>query len=240
MRLFGLIGFPLEHSFSKLYFDEKFKSLNRENKFELFPIKSIDNFIDLLKQNPLLKGLAVTIPYKVSVINFLDELDTSAIETGAVNCIKISGNTKGYNTDITGFERSLFSLPILHKKFLVLGDGGASKAVIYILKKNNFKFLQVARNFNPHGILYSEVNESIIKDYPVIINCTSLGMFPNINTKPEIPYQLLSPENLLFDLVYNPAKTAFMREGELRGAIVKNGLEMLQIQAEENWRIWNE
>ncbi len=240
MKLFGLIGFPLEHSFSKLFFEEKFKKLNEELKFELFPIKSIELFPDLLKRKPELKGLAVTIPYKIDVIKYLDELDISAKETGAVNCIKISEKITGYNTDILGFEKSFLSLPITKKSCLVLGDGGASKAVVSVLKKNKFKFLQVCRKSISGVISYNQINEKIILDYPVIINCTSLGMFPNVQSKPELPYQFLSPGNLLFDLVYNPGKTSFMLEGEIRGAKVKNGLEMLHIQAEENWRIWNE
>ncbi|MEO5968178.1 MAG: shikimate dehydrogenase [Ferruginibacter sp.] len=240
MKLFGLIGSKLQHSFSKLYFDKKFKELKEELKFELFPLENIELFRDLLKSKPELKGLAVTIPYKIEVIKYLDELDISAKETGAVNCIKIAEKTTGFNTDILGFEKSFLSLPVHKKSCLVLGDGGASRAVKYILSRHSIKFLQVSRKPSLDAIFYNQITEKIISEYSVIINCTSLGMFPNVQFKPDIPYQYLSPKNILFDLVYNPEKTSFLIEGEKKGAIIKNGLEMLHIQAEENWRIWNE
>lgn len=241
MKLFGLIGFPLEHSFSKKYFDKKFEASGQPNTFELFPIKSIELFPDLVIKNPLLKGLAVTIPYKVSVMKFLDELDISASSTGAVNCIKLSDKITGYNTDVIGFERSFLPLLKIEKEnCLVLGNGGASKAVTSVLKKNNIKYLQVSRDPVGDLISYPSINEEIIKKYPAIINCTSLGMFPDLNSRPDIPYEFISSENILFDLVYNPELTSFLSEGKSRGAKIKNGLEMLYIQAEENWKIWNE
>jgi shikimate dehydrogenase len=242
MRLFGLIGYPLTHSFSKKYFTEKFeKEEMNECRYDLFPLKTIDELPFLLKNNPELEGLNVTIPYKKQVVPYID---TAHIPPGlnACNCINISdGKLVGYNTDVTGFEKSL--QPLLksyHKKALILGNGGAAAAVLFVLNKLQISFEIVSRKLHDGSTLtYRDLNKKIIEDASVIINTTPLGTYPAEDTCPEIPYQYLSEKHLLFDLVYNPAKTLFLQKGEKRGATIKNGEEMLNLQAEESWRIWN-
>lgn len=245
MDVYGLIGYPLGHSFSKKYFTDKFEKENISNcRFELFPIEQISLFRELLINQHNLKGLAVTIPYKESIIDYLDHLDEDASKVAAVNCIKFSkGKLTGYNTDIIGFEKSL--LPLLknnHTHALVLGSGGSSKAVQYVLKKIGISYLVVSRkeSLTEMSVSYEMLNENFIKAYPLIINTTPAGMSPNENAEPKIPYQCLDKNNLLFDLIYSPAQTNFLRKGVERSAVIKNGYEMLVIQAEENWRIWNE
>jgi shikimate dehydrogenase len=245
MIIYGLIGNPLGHSFSKKYFTEKFEKENLGDlRFELYPLKNISEFPFLLESTESIKGLAVTIPYKETVMAFLDVIDPVAKMIGAVNCIKINSNIlTGFNTDCIGFERSL--KPLLqphHTGALVLGSGGASKAIQYVLGKLKIKFLVVTRNESlKEGIInYNSIDEHCVNHYPIIINCTPVGMFPNIAEQPFLPYHFLNEKNLLFDLVYMPAETKFMTTGKRYGAIVKNGYEMLLIQAEENWRIWNE
>ena len=244
MKLFGLIGYPLGHSFSKKYFDKKFNDENLSNcNFELFAIKDINEFHKLIKDNNNLKGLAVTIPYKQSVLPFINYVTVAATEIGAVNCIKfIDGNTTGHNTDVVGFEKSL--VPLLqphHTKALVLGTGGSSKAVQYVLKQLNIDYLLVSRDATNilNCINYNDINEQILLEYSIIVNCTPLGMTPNENNMPAIPYNLLSANHLLYDLIYTPEKTIFLKKGEVKGCTIKNGFEMLVIQAEENWKIWN-
>ncbi|MEJ7610234.1 MAG: shikimate dehydrogenase [Ferruginibacter sp.] len=244
MKLYGLIGYPLTHSFSKKYFEAKFVAEKIPSAiFELFPLENISEFTGLTEQHPDLRGLAVTIPYKESVIPFLTHTDDAAGEIGAVNCIKFSGSqTTGFNTDVTGFERSF--LPLLqphHTKALILGTGGASKAVQYILKKHGIEFILISRiNSGKNNVItYEEINEDIIREHTIIINCTPVGMTPDEECQPALPYHLLTPDHLLYDLVYKPAETKFMQQGKKRGCTVKNGFEMLVIQAEENWRIWN-
>lgn len=240
MKLYGLIGFPLTHSFSKKYFEEKFaKERIMDCRFELFPLKNINGFVELIKtEQPC--GIAVTIPYKETVIPFLTNIDSAAKEIGAVNCISFSEDgLKGYNTDAIGFEQSL--LPLLkpyHSKALVLGTGGSSKAVQYVLKKNNIDFLTVSRNANAHTITYDKIDAGLMQSHTLIINCTPLGMAPDTESSPAIPYDLLTERHLLYDLIYVPEKTKFLRLGEERGAAIKNGFEMLVLQAEENWKIW--
>jgi shikimate dehydrogenase len=245
MKLYGLIGYPLGHSFSKEFFKNKFVSEGRQDCFfELFPLENIKEFTLLLESEPSLKGLAVTIPYKQSVIQFLDGLNDEAEMVGAVNCIKFrDGFLTGYNTDVKGFEESFVALlQPHHSKALVLGTGGASRAVQYILAKLKLPFVLVSRNAEAgKGIIsYAGVDEVLMKECSIIINCSPVGMSPNENMKPAIPYEYISPEHYLYDLVYKPAETEFLREGKQRGATVKNGYDMLIIQAEENWRIWNE
>ena len=242
MRTYGLIGYPLEHSFSKNYFTKKFENEGlTDASFELFPIENIDVFPDLLYNNSTLRGLAVTIPYKQQVIKYLDELDPVATEIDAVNCIEFKfGKLIGHNTDAVGFEKSLH--PILkphHTKALVLGTGGASKSVMFVLKKLGIDFVNVSRHEVMGNITYGELNEEYIHDHNLIINCSPLGMYPNIDTYPSIPYEYLNANHLLYDLVYNPEKTLFLELGKDRGATVKNGYEMLILQGEENWKIWN-
>lgn len=242
MTTFGLIGYPLGHSFSKTYFLQKFAKENLNYLFELYPIKNINEFAELLQANPALKGLAVTIPYKQSVIHFLNSISEEAEKIGAVNCISFkNGLLCGYNTDVIGFEKSFKSgLEPHHKKALVLGTGGSSKAVLYVLEKHGIDYKLVSRNNNENAsfLQYSDIDESLLAEYSIIINCTPVGMFPKEMNKPEIPYQFLTTEHYLFDLVYKPEETLFLKEGKKKGALVKNGFEMLVIQADENWKIW--
>lgn len=245
MKTFATIGFPLTHSFSKQYFTEKMKREGiTDAVYHSFPLNSISEFPALLQSNPTLKGLAVTIPYKEKVLPFLTQLSAEVTEIGATNCIKIRGeNRTGYNTDIIGFEKSFVKLlKPSHNKALVLGTGGASKAVQYVLKKLGISFLVVSRTAHsqPDFIQYKEITEAIMNEYTVIINCTPVGMSPEEDTCPDIPYALLTANHYLYDLVYKPAKTLFLQKGEEQAAVICNGYEMLIIQAEENWRIWNE
>jgi shikimate dehydrogenase len=243
MRLFGLIGYPLTHSFSKKYFTEKFEREGRTDcRYELFPIKSVYEIKEIQKEYPNLEGLNVTIPYKQLVLEHLQS--TKGIPGGidACNCIKIEKEKlTGYNTDITGFEISLQqSLLPHHNRALVLGNGGAAAAVVYVLKKFGIQYDIVSRRIhNGSTLTYDDINEEKIAQSLLIINTTPLGTHPNIDEAPDIPYQFLTSHHYLFDLIYNPDKTKFLAKGEERGAIVKNGYEMLLIQAEESWKIWN-
>ena len=242
MRLFGLIGYPLSHSFSKKYFTEKFEQEGvNDSRYENFSIASVNELKKILEDNPDLEGLNVTIPYKEQVIRFLHESSDTIKQVGACNCIKIiSGKLYGYNTDVTGFEKTLNEklLPH-HQKALVLGSGGASKAVRFVLKKKGIEFIVVSRSNNPHFISYEELTNEIIQDHTLIINTTPLGMQPHPDLYPSIPYFALTTQHYLFDLIYNPAKTLFLQQGEEKGAAIQNGAEMLVIQAEESWKIWN-
>ncbi|MCY1520826.1 Shikimate dehydrogenase (NADP(+)) [compost metagenome] len=246
MRTFGLVGYPLSHSFSKRYFSDKFeKEQITDCKYELYPIEETSDMMDLIRVKPLLCGLNVTIPHKVGVIPYLNELDAAAKEIGAVNCISIDQSgaeiiLKGYNTDAFGFAKSL--TPLLekhHEKALILGDGGAAKAVKYVLKQLQIPFLSVVRNPQSNAILYSEVNAQILEEYKILINTTPLGMLPNIASCPLIPYQHLGIKHLVYDLVYNPEETLFLANAKQQEAKIKNGMEMLVLQAERSWEIWN-
>lgn len=243
MRLFGLIGYPLTHSFSQKYFSEKFRKEGwKDCRYELFPIASIQEFPQLLRQHPGLNGLNITIPYKRAVMEYLDTSPGIPEGLNACNCIKIeNGKLAGYNTDHIAFEKSL--QPLLkphHKKALVLGNGGATAAVKFVLEKLGIACAIVSRVLRGGSSLtYEDINESVLGTHTVIINTTPLGMYPKIHECPYIPYQFITERHLLFDLVYNPAKTLFLQKGEDRGAVIKNGEEMLVIQAEESWRIWN-
>ncbi len=247
MKQYGLIGYPLSHSFSKKYFTEKFEKENIKNcEYNLFPISTINLFPQLIKDNPTLVGLNVTIPYKESVIPFLDALDETAKAVGAVNCIKIlrdgdSLKLIGFNTDVFGFRQSIKPfLEIQHEKALILGTGGASKAVAYVLKQLGIECYFVSRiKSKEKSFSYEELNENIINAFKLIVNCSPIGTFPNIHEAPAIPYQFISPSHLLYDLVYNPPKTEFLKRGKLQGASIVNGLSMLQQQAEEAWNVWN-
>ncbi len=245
MREYGLIGYHLSHSFSQKYFTEKFKKEEiGDAEFHAFAIPSIADLPQLLSEHPLLKGFAITIPYKKSVIHYLDEISDTVKATQACNCVKINvGKLSGFNTDVAGFERSF--MPHLlphHKKALILGTGGAAAAVQYVLQKLQIDYCFVSRNNEKEkGILtYADLNAAVIKEYTVIINCTPSGTYPKIEDAPDIPYDLLTPEHYLFDLVYNPALTKFLKSGAAHKAIIQNGYDMLVIQAEENWKIWNE
>ena len=243
MNIYGLIGHPLSHSFSKKYFTEKFVKENiTDCEFLLFDISNIKEFRNVLVQNPNLKGLSVTIPYKETVMEYLDEIDDEAQQIGAVNTIKIEGKKLiGYNTDYFGFKQSLKPfLEISQERALILGTGGASKAVFYALNSLNIKCLFVSRNpKNDNEISYEDVNEYVIRNHQIIVNTTPVGTFPNVNEKPAINYNEITSKHLLYDLVYNPAETQFLKEGKQCGAMVLNGLQMLQLQAEKAWEIWN-
>lgn len=241
MKVYGIIGKSLNHSFSPRYFNNKFSDGSIDAIYEAFELKNIATFPDLLRQKQL-AGINVTIPYKEQIIPFLDELDTSAKEVGAVNCIQThKGRLIGYNTDLTGFTRSL--QPLLkphHQRALVLGTGGASKAIQQGLKQLAIPFIIVSRSGEPGTITYSQIDELIMNTHLLIINTTPLGTFPDITNKPDIPYQHINTRNLLYDLVYNPETTAFLQEGIVRGAQIKNGFKMLCIQAEAGWEVWNQ
>lgn len=243
MRLFGLIGYPLGHSFSKNYFTKKFEREGISGcTYELFPIENIGKLPALLADNPQLEGLNVTIPYKREVLPFLTENHIPA-GLDACNCIIIKrGKLSGYNTDVVGFEKSFSAKwKPQQNKALVLGTGGAASAVIFVLKKLGITYKTVGRSLkNGVDILYQQLDEAIIADYPVIINCTPVGTYPKVDECPPIPYTGIAPGHYLFDLVYNPAKTLFLQKGEERGATIENGYDMLVFQAEEAWRIWNE
>jgi shikimate dehydrogenase len=244
MKLFGLIGYPLSHSFSKRYFTEKFVRERIDGcAYELFPISDIGLLPQILQSHPGLLGLNVTIPYKQQVIPFLHDSSGIPEGIGACNCIRIrDGKLYGFNTDTVGFEKSLTPLlkPV-HRKALVLGNGGAALAVMFVLKKLGIPFEVVSRQLHPGSTLtYNGLHPALIAQHTLIINTTPLGTFPNVDECPPIPYGSITPNHLLYDLVYNPEKTLFLQKGEEKGASIKNGYEMLVLQAEESWRIWGE
>ncbi|HVU56002.1 MAG TPA: shikimate dehydrogenase [Puia sp.] len=241
MRKFGLIGYPLSHSFSQQYFTEKFQQLGiMDCRYELYPIEDISG-VQALLQDPELCGLNVTIPYKKSVIPYLAEMSPVVREIGACNCIKIvNGVPTGYNTDVVGFKESLArQLQPYHNRALILGTGGASKAVEYVVKKLGIAYKYVSRQAGGGVLSYEDVDEEVIYSHTLIINTTPLGMYPKVNECPPLPYEAIGAQHYLFDLVYNPARTLFLQNGEQRGAVVENGYDMLIGQAEESWRIWN-
>ena len=246
MQKYGLIGYPLGHSFSKNYFNQKFESENIDATYLNFEIPNIKDLKTVLKDNPELNGLNVTIPYKEQVIPYLDDLDEDARLIGAVNVIKFTKGLfgkklKGYNSDIIGFTQSI--QPLLqphHQKALILGTGGASKAVYHGLKNLGIESIFVSRTHKADDMLtYEELTPEIMAEYTIIVNCTPVGMFPKVDFCPNIPYELLTPNHLLYDLLYNPNVTLFMKKGEAQGAVVKNGLEMLLLQAFAAWEIWH-
>lgn len=247
MDKYGLIGYPLKHSFSIGYFNEKFQAENINAEYVNFEIPRIEEFMEVIEENPNLRGLNVTIPYKEQVIPYLNELDKDTAKIGAVNVIKIirqpKGKTKlvGYNSDIVGFTRSIE--PLLqphHVKALILGTGGASKAVFHGLANLGIKATFVSRTKKNSNVLtYEELTPEIMQSHTVIVNTTPLGMYPKVDFCPNIPYDQLTPNHLLYDLLYNPNETLFMKKGKAQGATVKNGLEMLLLQAFVSWEIWN-
>jgi len=241
MKTLGLIGFPLSHSFSKKYFSEKFEKEGITGcQYELFPLETIKELPGLLAKNPSIVGLNVTIPYKEAVLPYLDEVDESAA-FGAVNTIKIeNGKLRGFNTDVYGFEESL--KPLLkthHKGALVLGTGGAAKAVVSVLERLGIAHMYVSRTPHEGQFSYKDINKNILEKHQIIVNTTPLGMYPKAERCPDLPYEQLSDKHLLYDLVYNPDVTTFLKNGKKQGAIGKNGLEMLYLQAERAWEIWN-
>ena len=260
MKQYGLIGYPLTHSFSKKFFTEKFENENIEDHaYDLYEIKNLSDFPELLRAIPKLCGLNVTVPHKIGVMYYLDWVHPDAKEVDAVNCIRITAESpiaavfagevgikghefrlEGYNTDVYGFEESL--KPLLkahHTQALVLGTGGASRAVKYVLNKLNIYTQFVSREADTDRIRYEDLTPEIISKYKLIINTTPLGMAPNTDKCPDIPYEALTNEHLLYDLIYNPAETLFLQKGREQGAATKNGYDMLLLQAEKSWEIWN-
>ncbi len=245
MDKYGLIGYPLGHSFSISYFNEKFKNEGIDAVYENYEIPTIEQLPEVLDTNPELRGLNVTIPYKEKVISYLDSLSPEASEIGAVNVIKIEHKgkktvLKGYNSDVIGFTRSIE--PLLepyHKKALILGTGGASKAIEFGLRSLKLETLKVSRTGKDGAIRYTDITPEMMKEYNVIVNCTPCGMFPHADECPDLPYNAMDNHTLLYDLIYNPDETLFLTKGKKKGAIIKNGLEMLLLQAFASWEFWN-
>lgn len=245
MDKYGLIGFPLGHSFSKSFFNEKFQNEGIDAEYINFEIKGIDELPEVLATNPELRGLNVTIPYKEKVLSFLDYISVEARAIGAVNVIRVDHKEddvvlKGYNSDVIGFTKSIEPLlETFHRKALILGTGGASKAINYGLKSLGLETVLVSRFERPGTIQYKDITPDVVKEYNVIVNCTPSGMFPHYDECPDLPYEALDNHNLLYDLIYNPDETLFMKKGRERGAQTKNGLEMLLLQAFASWDFWN-
>jgi Shikimate 5-dehydrogenase len=245
MDKYGLIGYPLKHSFSRDFFNTKFHSEGIDAEYKNFEIPSIEEFKSILKRNPSLKGLNVTIPYKEQIIPYLDELSENAKLIGAVNVIKFVRNKNklrliGYNSDIIGFKNSIAPYLKEGDKALVLGTGGAAKAIYYGLKQLKVQPQYVSREKATDVLTYSELTPEIIASHRVIVNCTPVGLYPNVDECPNIPYDFLTPQHLLYDLLYNPDQTLFMKKGMAKGAETVNGLEMLLLQAYASWDFWNE
>ena len=245
MKTYALIGKTLTHSFSKAFFDEKFQHENiTDSRYFLAPLPSIDDLIPFIKSNPDLKGLNVTIPYKEAVLPLLDELDGVAETVGAVNTIVIKRRgeslwLKGYNTDVFGFKNGCKGLQHAEHA-LVLGSGGAAKAACYVLQQNGIDYLTVSRNPKNDGeIAYRDVDAKLLDSHKLIINTTPLGMYPDVEACPLVPYHLLGPQHFLFDMIYNPTETEFLKRGKAAGANTQNGQQMLTLQAEKAWEIWN-
>lgn len=246
MDKYGIIGHPLGHSFSPGFFNEKFQNEGLDAVYEMYDLPRIETLTEILLANPELRGLNVTIPYKQQVMSYLDELSDEARSIGAVNVIRISHDggkmhMKGYNSDVIGFTRSIE--PLLeshHKKALILGTGGASMAIEYGLNKLGLETLKVSRSEREGTIQYEKITPDVIHEYNVIVNCTPVGMYPHTEECPPLPYTSMNSHNLLYDLIYNPDETLFMKKGKANGAVVKNGLEMLLLQAYASWEFWNE
>jgi len=244
MDKYGLIGYPLGHSFSVGYHNQRFADEGINAKYLNFEIPSIDELPQVLGSNPELKGLNVTIPYKEKVMPFLDYISPEARAIGAVNVIRVvhegkNVSLRGYNSDVIGFTQSIEPmLEDYHKKALILGTGGASKAVEYSLRKLGLEGIHVSRYEKQGTIQYGSITPEVVKEYNVIVNCTPVGMFPNTDECPQLPYEALDEHNILYDLLYNPDETLFMKRGMERGARVKNGLEMLLLQAFASWEYW--
>lgn len=245
MDKYGLIGYPLGHSFSINYFNEKFKNEGINAQYLNFELPSIDSLPVVLASNPDLKGLNVTIPYKEKVIGYLDDISPEARAIGAVNVIRIERKNgrpylKGFNSDVIGFTRSIEPmLEACHKKALILGTGGASKAIQHGLKSLGLETRFVSRSERPGALQYKNLTANDLKEYNVIVNCTPCGMYPHVNECPDLPYDAIDSHNILYDLIYNPDETLFMHKGAEHGANVKNGLEMLLLQAFASWEFWN-
>jgi shikimate dehydrogenase len=242
MKHYGLVGKSLAHSFSQNYFTQKFEKEGINAEYNNYELASIDLLLNLFNDDSQLVGLNITIPYKQTVIPYLDELDKAAQEVGAVNTIKkmLDGSLRGFNSDVIGFETELASfIKGTELSALVLGTGGASNAVQYVLSKLSIPFKLISRTPSKEQLAYEDLSELLVQEHLLIINCTPLGTWPNVNEKPPFPYHLLTPAHYLYDLVYNPAETAFLQEGKLSGASTLNGYGMLVAQAEASWAIWN-
>lgn len=240
-ELYGIIGRPLGHSFSRRFFTDKFAAEGTDAEYVNFELPSIDLFPTVIKDNPRLRGLNVTLPYKTAVIPYLHEISDAAREIGAVNVIRVrDGRLKGFNSDVIGFTGSIRPLlkPV-HTRALILGTGGASRAVRTALTRLGIQWTYVSRTPQPGMLTYRQLTPEVMDSCKVIVNCSPVGMFPHVDECPDIPYGLLTPDHLLFDLVYNPDRTLFMQRGEEHGATVKNGLEMLRLQAIASWEFWN-
>ncbi len=248
MKTFGLIGYRLGYSFSKGFFTDKFEKEGlTDYEYINFELDSISEFPEIFKKNDHIAGLNCTIPYKQQIMSYLDEIDEEAKQVGAINTVKVirtgeQVQLKGFNTDIYGFENSL--IPMLtkkHKKALILGTGGASKAIKHILNKNGISYLSasIEEELADQEIRYEQIDESVLKEHLIIINATPLGTFPKVDICPSIPYESITADHVLFDLVYNPEQTLFLKKGHEQGAVTKNGLEMLHLQAIKAWEIWN-
>jgi len=245
-RKFGLIGFPLTHSFSRKFFTDKFSNEGIDAEYLNFELENIAQLSHVIASQPDLEGFNVTIPYKEQILKYLEFTDDSATQIHAVNTIRIRRtghhvSLHGYNTDIHGFQESIRPLiQKYHHKALVLGTGGASKAVVKALENLNIETILVSRNPEEKGELsYNDLDEDVMDNYKIIVNTTPIGTYPNIEGCPAIPFELITPKHLLFDVVYNPEVTEFLKQGKKRGAVIKNGLEMLHLQALASWEIWN-
>lgn len=240
MRKFGLIGFPLTHSFSKKYFTDIFSNEKISAVYENYPLAHIQEVVPLF-QDPLLEGINVTIPYKEAILPYLDEQSEAVQQIGACNCVHIQKGRKiGYNTDVIGFEKTWErKLKPYHADALILGTGGAAKAVSYVLRKRGIRYKEVSRTAAEGKITYADLTAELLSTHTLIINTTPLGMYPNVEACPNIPYEALSSAHYLYDLVYNPAKTLFLQKGEAQAAAIENGQDMLIIQANESRKIWN-
>ncbi|XLS30406.1 shikimate dehydrogenase family protein [Flavobacteriaceae bacterium M23B6Z8] len=240
-NLYGLIGRNISYSFSAGYFKDKFERLGlKDYHYQNFDLSNIEALQEVLNVHPNLRGFNVTIPYKEEIIPLLHSVDPEAAQIGAVNTVKVEqGLLSGYNTDSYGFETSL--TPFLkpwHNHALILGTGGASKAVAYVLQKKGISYQFVSRNSSDKVVTYNELTPALLAAHQIIINCTPLGTFPNIEERPELPYEVITPKHVLYDLIYNPAETTFLKLGKKQGATICNGLRMLELQAEKAWNIW--
>jgi shikimate dehydrogenase len=248
MRKFGLIGYPLVHSFSKMYFTNKFMTGSITGcTYDNYEIEKLDSIIDIIRKDHELVGLNVTIPYKSEIIKYLDKIDEEALEIGAVNVLKISDKKnkrfiKGFNSDVYGFKESLLPYIVSKtiKSALVLGTGGSSKAVAFVLQNLGIKVTYLSRISTENTVSYSDLNDDILADNKLIVNTTPLGMYPNVSARPGLNYDCLSTEHILYDLVYNPAITSFLKKGQERGCTIVGGMRMLELQAERSWEIWND
>ena len=244
MNVYGLIGYPLGHSFSRQYFTTKFQEEKIPGcQYRNYEFEDLAAGIAALKSDPQVRGLNVTIPYKEAILPYLNTLSPECREIGACNCIRVAGEEwMGFNTDVTGFTRSFSAaLKPWHRKALVLGTGGSSRAIVYALRQLHLEFIRASRNHaaQPGIIAYPDITAALLQEYTVVINTTPSGMFPHAETCPPLPYEAITPRHYFFDLVYNPSRTLFLQKAESQGAVTRNGADMLVIQAEESWAIWN-